>query len=234
MKKLVFLVSVIFVSNFAFAQKLTPEFSGASHKKTAYITLDDGTELKGNIKDLDYKKGLIEQVKMKDLDGKKIKIKPEQIKHMYIPSSAFGKLAKLWETTFDATKWASTDIDNDIINKGYFYFEKSEVKIKKKTKVLMLQLRNPSFGSKIKIYHDPYAKETASVGVAGIKVAGGIDKSYYVKKGDEPAYKLKKKDYDEEFKMFYSDCKTLVDKYGASPKWKDFVTHVFEYTKDCK
>lgn len=226
--------ALIFSWSSTLAQKLSPAFDGVSHKKTAYITLDDGTELKGNIKDLDYKKGLIEDIKMKDLEGKKIKIKPEKIKHMYLPISALAKINKVLDVMHDAQQWESTDIDNDIINKGYAYFEKSTVKIKKKTRTLMLQLRNPSFCKKIKIYHDPLARETMGIGVAGITVAGGLDKSYYVKKGDDPAYKLKKKDYNEEFKLFYSDCKKVMDTYSSSPKWKDFVTHVFEYTKGCE
>ena len=233
-KMTLFGIAVLLSMTNLFAQKLAAPFAGASHKKTAYVTLDDGTELKGNIKDLDYKKGLIEEIKLKGLDGKKIKIKPEKIKHMYLPISGLAKLNNLTDVAFDATKWASSDIKNDILDKGYVYFEKSEVKIKKKTKTLMLQLLNPTFGSKLKIYNDPMARETMSLGIGGIDVVGGLDKSYFVKKGNEPAYKLKKKDYDEEFKLFYSDCQALLDKYGSNLKWKDFVTHVFEYTKDCK
>ena len=229
---IMFIVGILF-STTLFAQQLADPLGTPSKKKTIYITMDDGTEIKGNLKKYKYEKGLIEEIKIVDLDGKKVKIKPENIKHMYVPVSGLEKIAKVQDLAYDATKWASTDIDNDIINKGYVYFEKSKVKIKKKTQVLILQLLNTDFSSKIKIYHDPRAKETASIGIAGVKLAGGLAKSYFVKKGDV-AYKLKKKEYDEEFKLFYSDCSSLTDKYGNDPKWSDFVEHVFEYTKSCK
>ena len=33
----------------------------------------------------------------------------------------------------------------------------------------MLQLLNPHFSNKIRVYDDPFSRETASIGVAGIK-----------------------------------------------------------------
>jgi|TARA_B110000259_G_scaffold172414_1_gene204819 hypothetical protein len=43
-------------------QLLTPSF-GFSHKKTSYITLTDGTEINGTIKDIDRKKDLLNILK---------------------------------------------------------------------------------------------------------------------------------------------------------------------------
>ena len=62
------LISVIFMVVGVNAQELlSPSFT-FSHKKTAYLTLIDGTELNGNIKDIDREKGLIEEIKI--IDGK--------------------------------------------------------------------------------------------------------------------------------------------------------------------
>lgn len=232
-KKISYLLIIVllFATN-SVAQKLVDPLGTPSFKKTTYITLDDGTEIQCNLKNFKYEKGLIEEVKIVNLEGKKVKIKPEEIKHMYLPVSGIEKIAKVHEMAFDATKWANTDLKNDILEKGYVYFEKSTVKIKKKTEVLILQLLNPDFSGKIKIYHDPRAKETASLGIGGIKVAGGNAKSYFVKK-DDVAYKLEKKDYTDEFKLFFSNCSYITDKYGSDPKWSDFVEHIFEYTKNC-
>ena len=66
-------------------------------------------------------------------------------------------------------------------------------KVKKKKKVLLMQLLNPHFGAKVKVYHDPFANSTASVGVGGFTVAGGDEKSYYVQFGEDTAFKLEKK-----------------------------------------
>jgi len=93
-----------------------------------------------------------------------------------------------------------------------------------------MQVLNPTFSAKVKVYYDPFASETASIGVAGIKVAGGDAKSYYFKKANGAAYKLTKNAYKKEFKEIWSDCPALIEKYGEDPKWTDFDKHVFEYT----
>ena len=116
-------------------------------------------------------------------------------------------------------------MNGDLIGNGYVYFEQSDVRIKKKTETLMLQLLNPHFSNKIRVYHDPLAKETASIGVGGIDVAGGLDKSYYVKT-DDVAVKLKKKDYDDEFPLYFKSCKALTKKYGKDDKHDDLLNSI--------
>lgn len=210
---------------------LTPSLT-FSHNKIAYITLMDGTEIKGNLSDVDREKGLIDLIKIKDGNGKKHKLKPEEVKYMYLPPSGFDKLNNAGKTIFDARRWTSQKIQEDLINQGYVYFEQTDVKIKKKTETLLVQLLNPSFCSKICVYHDPKAKETFGVGVGGIDVAGGIAKSYYIKKDtDKAAYKLTKKEYQKQFPMFWSNCASLVETYGVSPKWRDLTVHIHEYNK---
>ena len=217
------------------AQKFSPALKGFSHKKISYLTLDNGKEVKGTIKDLDWKKGLIEEVKLKDMDDKKVKIKPEEINFMYLPPSNLAKLGSTFDFLENADMWQSADLDKDILGKGYVYMEKSEVRIKKKTRTLMMQLINPSFSNKIKVYDDPFAKETMGAGIGGVTLVGGDEKSYYIKKaGDKVAYRLHKKNYDEEFKMIFKNCKEVMKKYGSNPKWTDFEAAVYEYTQGCK
>ncbi len=217
------------------AQKFSPALMGYSHKKTSYLTLDGGKKVTGTIKDLDWKKGLIEEVKLKDMQDKKVKIKPEEIDFMYLPPSNIAKLGGAFDFLENPDYWQSADLDKDIIGKGYVYMERSEVRIKKKTRTLMMQLINPSFNNKIKVYDDPLAKESIGLGVAGVNMVGGDEKSYFVKKaGDKVAHKIERKNYDEEFKMLFGDCKPMMKKYGKAPKWTDFETHVWEYTMECK
>ncbi|WP_103863649.1 hypothetical protein [Aquimarina sp. I32.4] len=214
------------------AQNFLPGFNGFSKKKTSYLHMNNEEITKGNLKKLKYEKGLIEEVKIRDLNDKKVKIKPADISFMYLPPSGLAKLANFQDFITDADQWNNDKLDQSLFKSGYAYFEKSKVRIKKKTRTLMVQLVNPSFCEKIKVFKDPYSKETASIGIGPLK-AGGIAKSYYVKKGDEVAIRLKKKHYDEEFKMFFGDCPALIEKYGAKPKWSEFAKHIYEYTKEC-
>lgn len=191
-----------------------------SSKKESYITLNDGSELVGFIDDIDRKKGLIEEITIKDVDKKKHKLKPEQIKHMYIAPSGFDKLAATNRLIYDATKWDDDKSAHaEHIKAGYVYFETTEVMIKKKKLSLLLQLINPGFANKIKVYFDPLAGETASLGFGGIKVVGGDAKSYYFKKGDGVAFKMEKKNYDDEIANLYGDCPALKKEFDKKMNW---------------
>ena len=228
-KVLFFTLISAFLSQVNAQDLLSPSY-GFSHKKTSYITLMDGTEIKGTIKDLDREKGLIENVKIKDGNGEKHKLDADEIKYMYLPPSGLDKLSTALDMMTDVQKWTDEKLDQDLLNQGYAYFELSNVKVKKKEKKLLMQLLNPSFSKKVKVYHDPYAKETASAGVGGVTVAGGKAKSYYIKIGNDAAYKVQKKRYDEEFKPLWDKCKSLVKKYSKNIKWNDLAQHVLDYS----
>jgi len=106
------------------------------------------------------------------------------------------------------------------------------VYVKKKKRTMLMQLLNPHFASKVKVYHDPFARETTSVGVGGFTVAGGIDKSYYVQQGDEAAFRLKKKDYKkEQFGQMWKDCPAVAKQYGEDVDWDELVEHITAYSE---
>ena len=212
-------------------QLLTPSI-GFSHKKTSYITLIDGTEITGSIKDIDRKKGLIEFIKIKDGAGKKHKLKPEQIKFMYLTPSGLDKYNKLTSFIYDAQKWTDQKLDQDFLNKGYVYFELADVKIKKKNRKFLMQLLNPSFSKYIKVYDDPLAKETMSFGVGSFDLIGGNAKSYYVSKGGSPAFRLKKKNYKKEFIPLWNSCDEVINGF-PNQKWNDLVMHIITFS-ECK
>ncbi|MEL6811016.1 MAG: hypothetical protein AAFP76_06750 [Bacteroidota bacterium] len=212
------------------AQELLSPSFGISKKKTAYITLQDGSELKGNIHDIDRDKGLIEEITVKNGSGKKQKLEPEEIKFMYLPANNLDKLSKTVGTATNAQNWQDDKIDQKLLNKGYVYFELSEVKLKKKTKKLLMQLLNPSFSKNIKVYHDPYAGKTTSLGIGAVKLTGGIEKSYYIAKENATAFRIKKKDYKDEFGPLWSSCPAVTEKFPEK-HWRDLTQHILSYNE---
>ncbi|MDQ3016037.1 MAG: hypothetical protein M3R25_04870 [Bacteroidota bacterium] len=189
----------------------------------------DGSTITGTLKDIDRKKGLIKFVNIEDGEGKKNKLKAEKIQTMYLPPTAFDNMSKAMDAIHDTQKWTAQKINQDLISKGYVYFENSKVKIKKKESLLLMQLLNPDFCDKVKVYHDPFAKETTSLGVGPVTVAGGNDKSYYMLlNGSKAAFRLYKKNYNDEFKGMWSKCPSLIKKY---PKvtWGEFTDHIIAY-----
>lgn len=218
------------------AQTFAPAFAGYSKKKLTYITLKDGTELTVNIKGLSYKKGLIDDMKIINEAGDKVKINPEDISHMYIPPSGLAKFNQIMDAATDVSKIADNELSTEHLEDGYLYMESCEVQVKKsKTQHCMVQLMNPSFSNMVKVYNDPYSGETAGAGVGGVTVVGGLAKSYYIKIGDnEVAQKIKKKEYKKDMDLIFTDCDEVVKKYGADPSWSEFEQFIYEYTIKCQ
>lgn len=230
------LIAMFLLSGFNLtAQKFSLPLEGFSMKKAAYLTMEDGTIFEGTLNGLKRTKGLIKTVKMKDEKGEKIKIDPSKINFMYLAPSDLAKFGTALDQAYDINKWdkeANSTIDSKLMKEGYVYFEKVLTQVKKKKKDLMLQVINPSFSSKIKVYHDPFAGETMSVGIGNFTLAGGLDKSYYIKKeGEDTAYRLLKKNYKEEFEAIFGDCEAFMTKYADKISWSKFETHVYEYTQ---
>ena len=236
MKKTILLIAAISCfSLVSFAQTFIPAFDRFSGKEIAYIYLEDGSKVEGTIDDLDRKKGLIEEVTILPTGQKKKQtFAPKDIKTMYLPASGFNKLNSSLDQTFNAQKWKSNDVNMEIINKGYAYFEKVKVNIKKDTEDLLMQMVNPSFSSKVKVFHDPLAQESMRFGVAGITMAGGDDKSYFLQVGNTIAKKIKKKEYDDEYLNLFKDCPALLQKIKDDHRWVNFDKHLLEYTTSCK
>jgi hypothetical protein len=236
MKKiLLFITSLSCFSIASFAQTFIPAFDRFSGKEVAYIYLEDGSKVEGTIDDIDRKKGLIEEVTILPTGQKKKKTyEPKDIKTMYLPASGYFKMVNSMDQAFNAQKWKNNDVNMEIINKGYAYFEKTKVYVKKETQELLMQMVNPSFSSKIKVFHDPLAQESMRFGVAGVTLAGGDDKSYYVQVGKEVAERIKKKEYDDEYLRLYKDCPELLKKIKDDHRWVNFDKHLLEYTTSCK
>lgn len=214
------------------AQEFLRAFETVSHKKTTFLTLNDGSEIEGEVKKLDRKKGLIEEVKMK-IKGEKKVIPLEDIKHAYFPQSGLDMLNKLGDLMSDTQQWGRGLFDEERFKKGYAYFEKAEVIVRKKQRSLLMQLLNPTSCEVIKVYHNPFSMETAKLNVKGFTVAGGDDRSYYISKNGEVAYKFSKKNFKKDFEQFFGDCPEIAEKYAKS-KWRSFEEIIFAYNEACK
>ncbi len=234
MKKAILIIAILVTTNFTFAQSFIPAFDRFSGKEVAYFTMENGTKIEGMIDDLDRKKGLIEEITIIPTgEKKKKKLLPKDIKNMYLPGSGLNKVTNSLDQAFDAQKWKNNDINMEIISKGYAYFEKVTTQLKRDTEVLMLQLLNPAFSAKIKVFHDPLAQESMGFGVAGVTLAGSDEKSYYVQVGKENAKRVKKKEYDDEYLILYKSCSDLLKKLKEDHRWTNFDKHLVEYTTNC-
>jgi hypothetical protein len=221
----------LFSVQLVLAQNFLEPIESFSRNKPCYITLQNGEEIVAEYRSSKSKKGLILKLWVDDGNDKKKELEATDIQFMYLPVSGWEKFNKAME--LDATKLKDdSSLNQALIEEGYAYFETVEVMVKKKKQTALMQLLNPAYAEKIRVYHDPWANEQAGLSVSGIQVAGGGDKSFYVKIGDKTAFKLAKKNYDESFAELFGSCKSFV-KDIKDPKWNDFEKHVYDFSKDC-
>lgn len=206
-------------------------FSG---DKEAYITLSSGETITSFVDDIKRKKGLISVIELKDAEGKKMTLKPEQVKHMYLAPTGFDKMSQETNIAFNSSKWKDDKSAHaEHIKQGYVFFETTEVMVKKKKITLLMQLVNPGFANGIKVYFDPWATETGGVSLGGLQVTGGDKKSYYFKKGDKTAVKISKANYEDEFANLYGGCDAFKKEFAKKTKWSQVEKHVFFYSENC-
>ncbi len=210
-----------------------PTYTSYSRKKPAFVTLKDGTKIEGNIKDVDYKKGQIKRLKIIEEGKKKVEIVAADIADLYMAPSGLDKLGKQSNYFNDATKWGRSDASKHL-NKGYTMYTNETVSLKNKKDPaeFLMQVVNPKYSTVIQVFSDPFAKETASIGFGGMKLAGGIAKSYYIKKGDQDVLWLTKKDFDEHFESLFMDNEQFKAKYADHKfKWSLLGVYVLDYSE---
>jgi hypothetical protein len=196
---------------------LEPTFN-FSCKETAYFTLDDGTELKGHLKKVKRRRGLVKAVKMKDEQGKRNRLKAAFIQQMYLPKSKYAPVIKTTNLTN-----CDSELNRQLLADGYTYFEQANLQIRKKSKGQLLQLLNPGESAKVKVYLNPKTKAYYRIGYGSANYAKA-PKSYFVQKDkDETAQLLKKGKYKKQSKEFWPA--------GTDSKanWKDLQKHIAAY-----
>jgi len=226
------IVALTFCTFSLSAQSFQQRVNGFSKKKTSYITKTNGKVLEGEIDKIKYKKGLPKAVHFES-NGKVVELGADDIKSMKAAPSGWGKMAASIESTTNVKKLANKDYEQ--VDRDFSYYEQAQIPTRKGHTVL-LQLVNPGFDSKLKVYDDPYASESAGLGVGALTVAGGNLKSYWVKKnGEKEAVKIEKGKYKKQFKSLFGDCPKLMKMLkNKEVKWSEFANHVFMYTFECK
>ncbi len=210
-----------------------PAYSSYSRKKPAYVTLKSGEKVEADIKDVDRKKGQINEIKFIKPDGEKLRVKAEEIVDLYMAPSGLEKMSQQSNFMNDATKWGKSDASK-YLNKGYTMYTNQMVSLKNKKQEaeFLMQVINPKFSQYIEVYSDPFAKQTSSIGIGGMKLAGGIAKSYYIKKGDQKVLWLTKKDFDEHFESLFMDNDKFKAKYADHKfKWSLLGVYILDYTE---
>ena len=218
---------VLLTTSQAFSQEFLPAIERFSSKKESFLVTSKGDTTKFFLDDLDRKKGLIVNVAGRTADGKKFEHKAEDVTFMALAPSDYAKFAAFSEGSASVIRASKTDFKQ--INRDLIFFYQEYLDDKQRT--VLVQQINPGFDSKLRVYDDPFAAQTAGIGVGGMQMTGGMDKSFYVNyKGK--TFRMYKRDYDRMFPEFFGNCPNLKAQY-KNAAWRDFAEHLYFYEQTC-
>ena len=211
-------------------------FNKPATKKISTVITKDGAEHKGFCTDVDTKKGQIYEIELKnEATGDKETFEAGNVAEAYLYASGFEKWGKMASKISNFGLGRKSGKKLTASDEIYFVNKKVSLKNKKDDKEFLMQLINPEFSSIIAVYHDPNAKESGGFSVGGSpNFGGGIEKSYYVEKGDD-IFWLRKSDFDDYYETLFGDNPQFMKKYPyKSISWDWLSALVLEYTKMSK
>jgi hypothetical protein len=196
------------------------------------VTLESGEEIQGNFISGSFLTNGLSQIIIERENGEETKFMAKEIISVFIKNSEDAKMEMIMESTWSVQKMVNTDY-HDILNREYIIFETTH-DFRKKDKQRLMQLVNPGFDTKIKVYAEPL-KQTAGIGVGPVMFTGGEERAYLLVKANAYQLEVKKGNYDRYFKYLYSDCPEMISTFaGDKITWNDIALHVFVYDQACK
>ena len=196
------------------------------------VALQSGEQITGKFAGGVYVNNGLTKIKIKLENGENAKFVPEQVVSLKVKASRLMKLSMISDAGSSIKEFANTDL-NSIVEREWVLFETATTPRQKDTKRI-LQLLNPGFDSKIKVFAEPNAK-TGGLSLGGIQVTGGEERVYLFVKGGEKAIKVKKGSYSDNFQELYSDCPLMLEQFqGEKIRWDDVALHIYAYNELCK
>jgi hypothetical protein len=215
-----------------FVAVLEGEGLSALYGNACVIKLESGDEIHGKFVGGTYSANGLNKISVKLENGEKAKFIPEQVISLQIKASTLLKLTMVSESNGSVAQIVHSDF-NGIVNRDYIIFE-TALTAKKSETYRLMQLLNPGFDSKIKVFAEP-SKKTGGLNVGGLQLTGGEARAYLFVKGREKSVEVKKGSYSKNFEELYSDCPAMVSNFqGKKIEWNDVALHVFAYDQACK
>jgi len=220
MKRLVVILILFPGTLNVFSQAFLPAYQLAPGYPKGYVILKDSTKIEGSFHQINNTKN-IKNCTIQDVNDQKHTFKAPQIAKVYIALSGWDKLSTYSDFTINFKELYHLDF-KQLLNPEYFIWENVNCNGKEK----VLQLMNPGFDSRIKVFQNPNAIQEG-----GDQENQGEAMSYYiVKAGTNEALPVKKKSYSRQFMQLFSDCPELIEsRKENNPDWYNFAAHVYIY-----
>lgn len=198
-----------------------------------FVVTNAGDTLRGRVSGCNIVNGQVNTFTLKKEDKTKIKYAAADVKLLAVKPTVFMKYSGQMSLQ-NFMKMSKEDLDK-IMNREWIYFEQALLP-KNTDKYALLQLLNPGFDSKIKVYQDPNAGTTGGITTGGgLQLTGGENNSFLVVVNGGKSEYYRQVNYKKDaINKLYRDCPVFLENYsGEKFKWKDFSEHVLVYDQMC-
>lgn len=197
------------------------------------LTLNNGEQHRGVIQTAVFSGGSVRSLTVKLDQGEVLKFNAEDVNKLMIKFGELAKIETVMESTTSLQELVNTDF-NEIIEREYIIYEQALLP-KKKDKFALLQLLNPGFDGRMKVYENPTGQETGTLSVGDVTITGGRESSYLVVKDGKKSMKVKKGKYKKAFPALFGDCEEMMKMYkGQKVKFEHMAYHVLHYDIVCR
>ncbi len=200
--------------------------------KEVYAVTVAGDTIKGSMGTFMMMNGQIRSFTIKGADKSKFKLKSEDVTLLAVKAT---KLMNVTSAMATPNIQRAMEMDfSKVMDREWVIFD--QALLPNKNKYALMQLLNPGFDSKIKVYVNPNANETGTLVLNDLAVAGGEDTSYLVVTDGLQSELYKKSRYNKEaLTRLYTDCEAFAAEYGDERfNWSDFSEHVLVYDQMCQ
>lgn len=227
MKQLFSLFAFLFFCQLTKAQTFLTPLENLSGM--AQVTTADGKIIRGKIITANVQARGLGDFKIKDsATDESVKFEAENVKTLQIKMDLTSKVEALQKTSM--LKLLKSK-GKEVMDREYITFNLVTYP-EKKDKLLLLQLLNPDFSSKIQVYDHKVGSKTSS-SVLGLSLKENEAKSYIIVINGEASFVEKKNYKTDFFDKIFASCPELMAMPEKEVSFYDFAKHVSIFDK-CK
>jgi hypothetical protein len=232
MKNLFILALFLLSSLDIFSQSFLMPLQDIPASQQIYVVTKNNQTIYGKMRMSVWMTGQLKSFTMISEDGEKLKYKAEEVQELGVRMNDWVRLQLRGEAMSSIKKAQNTDMDV-LLNREWILFEQVMMP-GNKAKYSLLQILNPGFDNKIKVFENPRAAKTAKTSVGGFAITGGEDRAFLVSKEGKQSFVVKKGSYDKSFGDLYGSCPQLVKEFsGEKIQFKNMAQHVMYFEENC-
>ena len=211
------------------AQGFTEPFTDFFSERQCYVITNSGERIVGWLRSATESRGFITRLSLKDVDDRVHKFKAEDLQSFSVKPDFVSKLSAVAESSNSIREILDTNHE-DILERGWIHYDTQNMP-RRKRKMALLQLMNPTFDEHIKVYYHLNGSKSMPVSLGGINLTGGEERTFWVVKGDSKPIIVRKASFKKYYNLLFADEPDMFKRIGGKPDFEAFAQYIQTYNE---